>query len=1057
MKKSYAAFISYSRGTEPEFAVSFPRDVRRVGHPWQPWRWLALFQDTTNLAAGDLWSELGLAIQSSNHFVLLASPAAARSLSVNWEVNEWLKAKKPGGQILLVLLDGAIQWNAADNDFDWSSSDAIPESLRGVFKSEPMYIDCREELRKDITVQAARVAARLRGVELGDLVGDERRQRRLMTTGLAATALALGLAAATATRQWLRAREQAAIATQRLAKSYSSSAQSASLERQWLEGAHYLAKLASLGGEDAERALLPLSFDDYLGPLQLKSQIDEPHCVAFAGDTTNVVQHCTDGLSFWGLEPTPHRRLHVGNAPAWTFMAAAGDAVLYAGDNIVGLWSFAGERLGPDLKHQAHVRGAATNLDGSRILTWDETDALRVWDKEGGVPLWTQSVPDISAARFDGPANNWVVAMTPSGVRLWKDLKRDSSIFEQSGDPVEGASFFDRFTKLMSWNDNDLSQYDVATQRLITADIGQQGSSGPAILSDGKLVVAYASGRGASAWNLLERKSLGTYANLEWPMGVTITPNGKTLVTWSRERARIFDLASGEEYHAAEHAGSILGATLNRDGDLLLTWSEDQTARLWTIPAGTPVGLPMRHDGRVTKAFFGDKDLIVTTSLGTTRFWRLAPERAEPRLLGSPGWNEGPVLVAGGDVAITWNTNSVYGWRTRDGGPAFPPLDLHGRIWSASVSADRMRLALRVTPSSSSPPDEDADEVVVLEVSASQVARITAIPAKAARFSPSGRFLITLNGNGELTKYEASGRDPKQLGRFEHATLNAMSCDNDCSALVIGTEGGASHVLRGSRQTVLPGQLEASAIDPTGAILAWANTDHEVRTIALDSGAESPVRVKHDTKVNGLAFVHGTARLVTWSSDGTARLVDLTHDNSIITIRQADITQLLELPSDRLLLNGSGAAQMYAADGSAVGYAMTGEGFVGVTTEESGGLVIGWAGSGNWGAIYRWNPATGAVIGLPKFTVQPVDGVAVAPNGVLVATTTADDGAVVSARVRADMDFPLSKLELELEALTGTSMNDQGQISLLNSASIAARQLEYAGVRKQHATTCVSK
>ena len=69
--------------------------------------------------------------------------------------------------------------------------------------------------------------------------------------------------------------------------------------------------------------------------------------------------------------------------------------------------------------------------------------------------------------------------------------------------------------------------------------------------------------------------------------------------------------------------GGVDGATFSADGSLILTWSFDNTARLWNAEDGAEV-LRMNHDEPVEGAkFSADESSILTWSRdGTARLWR---------------------------------------------------------------------------------------------------------------------------------------------------------------------------------------------------------------------------------------------------------------------------------------------------------------------------------------------------------------------------------------------------------------------------------------------------
>jgi TIR domain-containing protein len=82
-----------------------------------------------------LWTSIQDALDTSGHFVLLASPEAASSPWVNREIEHWLATKSPD-RILPVVTGGEWQWDPGTAD-----STAVPASLRGVFAEEPLFLD----------------------------------------------------------------------------------------------------------------------------------------------------------------------------------------------------------------------------------------------------------------------------------------------------------------------------------------------------------------------------------------------------------------------------------------------------------------------------------------------------------------------------------------------------------------------------------------------------------------------------------------------------------------------------------------------------------------------------------------------------------------------------------------------------------------------------------------------------------------------------------------------------------------------------------------------------
>lgn len=227
---AYDAFISYSHAADEKLAPAIQSALHRLAKPFYRLRALNVFRDKTGLAASPgLWPAIESALQQSKHFILLASPESAGSGWVRKEIEWWLGHRSPE-TLLVALTGGELVWDDAQGDFDWTRTSAIPDSLRGQLRNEPLYVDLRwAHGRTDVTLRNARfldaildLAAPLHGKAKNDLAGEEVRQSRIVRaiTGTAAVIFAsLALVAwyerGEAQDQTVRAEQNADLATER--------------------------------------------------------------------------------------------------------------------------------------------------------------------------------------------------------------------------------------------------------------------------------------------------------------------------------------------------------------------------------------------------------------------------------------------------------------------------------------------------------------------------------------------------------------------------------------------------------------------------------------------------------------------------------------------------------------------------------------------------------------------------------------------------------------------------------------------------------------------------
>ena len=220
---AYHAFISYSHAADARLAPALQSALHRLAKPFYRLRALNVFRDKTGLAATpSLWGAIESALTQSAHFILLASPEAARSEWVTKEIVWWL-ANRSSATLLIVLSAGDLVWDQILGDFDPARSSAIPDVLRGQWREEPLFVDLRwASAPADLGLHNQRfldavldLAAPLHGKAKNDLAGEEVRQSRKVRRLSVAAMLVLAVLTAVAWQQRGVARHNAALALDR--------------------------------------------------------------------------------------------------------------------------------------------------------------------------------------------------------------------------------------------------------------------------------------------------------------------------------------------------------------------------------------------------------------------------------------------------------------------------------------------------------------------------------------------------------------------------------------------------------------------------------------------------------------------------------------------------------------------------------------------------------------------------------------------------------------------------------------------------------------------------
>ncbi len=160
----------------------------------------------------------------------------------------------------------------------------------------------------------------------------------------------------------------------------------------------------------------------------------------------------------------------------------------------------------------------------------------------------------------------------------------------------------------------------------------------------------------------------------------------------------------------------------------------------------------------------------------------------------------------------------------------------------------------------------------------------------AVAFSPDGQRLATASADKTVRMWRMEDRRCVEVLKDHTDTACAVAFSPD--AVVSGGHDGTVRVWRPKRKAQILGKRRgavlAVAVSPDGKTVAAGGFDGVITLLDVSAGKERARWTGHKTWVNALAFSADRARLVSGSSDGTARVWNVKMNRTIKTFRLPD-------------------------------------------------------------------------------------------------------------------------------------------------------------------------
>ncbi|XNO40718.1 trypsin-like peptidase domain-containing protein (plasmid) [Sinorhizobium meliloti] len=346
-----------------------------------------------------------------------------------------------------------------------------------------------------------------------------------------------------------------------------------------------------------------------------------------------------------------------------------------------------------------------------------------------------------------------------------------------------------------------------------------------------------------------------------------------------------------------KHNGPVSGALFSKDETRILSWSRDNTLRLWDAATAQQIGPPMRHDGPVREAVFSNDGTRILSWSGTSnslagevegdntvRLW----EAATGRQIGLPMRHDSPIpgaLFSADETRIlSWSDDRTLRlWDAATAQQVGPHMHHDGPVKGALFSKDE---ALILSWS------EDNTLRLWDAASAQQIGLPMRhdSPVREAVFSKDGTRILSWSedsGSGQentptLRLWDAATAQPigdpmphdDRIGGIYGALFtkdDTIILSWSYSTLRLWQAATAEQITPPMHQD---GPIQRALFtNNENRILSWSNTG----TLRLwDAATGRPIGrpMRHEGAVIGALFSKDETSILSWSYDNTLRLWD---------------------------------------------------------------------------------------------------------------------------------------------------------------------------------------
>ncbi len=415
------------------------------------------------------------------------------------------------------------------------------------------------------------------------------------------------------------------------------------------------------------------------------------------------------------------------------------------------------------------------------------------------------------------------------------------------------------------------------------------------------------------------------------------------------------------------HTAAVRAIAWSPDNKMILTGSDDDTARIWDITTGTALYTFRGHQGKVRTVTWSPNSeyVLIGGADNMAHIWNVRSGKESQTLQGHTNWVS----------SVAWNR---AGTRVLTGS-----YDGTARIWD--VLTGRVLRSVQAQNSAIRAVAWSPDEARILAGSEDGIARIWdtstgvevgkleghTLVVSSVAWSPDGRQILTGSGDGTARIWDATTGVELRTLRGHLDWVWSVTWSPDGQHIITGSFDGTARIwdtATGSTLHVFSGhtaKIWSVALSSDGKQLATGSDDQTVRIWDLMTGLSVHRSPKNETKANSVIWSVDGRRTATARDDGTVQIWDALTGVEIRTL-QADFVSVKGLgwsPDGRIVT---------ASDDGVMRIWDINQGIVVRTLQASTARVnsIAWspdgkqiaAGSEDDGKVRIWNSNTGTIV-----------------------------------------------------------------------------------------------